>query len=284
VIRRVLCVVLLMMFGFCGPVLADRRPAGYIMAYELKGADAEKGTVVVRDGKELPPKLLMPLFDDDSVFIRDEASRITLSLAREGNLVVSGNIMRKEIAGEMPSGDDGFEIIEQIADILFDHGHDDDSSLSVLVAKGDHALKAPMAVHGRNFVLRNGLPLRVEWADGEGPFAVLIDQGDGGAAKTQADRSIDVPLATIGGSKFTVVVTDAAKRKLRIVFELRKAPPKAPDKVRARENRGEVEAVWLAAQQNGAWRFEALRQLRAMPQNDATSGLIAALQKGWIPK
>jgi hypothetical protein len=273
-----------MVTGLCGPALADRRPAGYIMAYELKGADAEKGTVVVRDGKELPPKLLMPLFDDDSVFIRDAASRITLSLAREGNLVVSGNVMRKEIAGEMPRGDDGFEIIEQIADILFGHGHDDDDSLSVLVAKGDNALKAPMAVHGRNFVLRSGSPLRVEWADGEAPFTVVIDQGQGGKAKTQADRVIDVPLAAISGSKFTVVVTDASKRKLRIVFELRMAPPKAPDKVRARENRGEVEAVWLAAQQNGAWRFEALRQLRAVPQNDATTALIAALEKGWIPK
>jgi hypothetical protein len=65
---------------------------------------------------------------------------------------------------------------------------------------------------------------------------------------------------------------------------LRKAPPKTPDKVKARENDGEVAAIWLAAQQNGAWRFEALRQLRAMPQNDATTGLIAALEKGWMPK
>ena len=79
----------------------DSRPAGYIMAYELKGVDAEKGTVVVRKGSELAPKLLMPLYDDDAVFIRDEASRITLSLAKDGNLVVSGKLMRKNIAGEM---------------------------------------------------------------------------------------------------------------------------------------------------------------------------------------
>jgi hypothetical protein len=281
--RLILCAILVMVSGLCKPVLAEPRPAGYIMAYELKGADAESGTVVVRDGKELPPKLLMPLYNNDSVFIRDEASRVTLSLAHEGNLVVSGNITRKEIAGEMPSGDDGFDIIAQIAGILFGHGQDDDS-LSVLVAKGDNALKAPLAVHGRNYILRSGSPLRVEWAGGEGPFAVLIDEGRGGTAKTQADRAIDVPLATISSSKFTVVVTDAQKRKLRIAFELRKARPKAPDNVTARENSGEVEAIWLAAQQNGAWRFEALRQLRALPRNDATAGLVAALEKGWIPK
>jgi hypothetical protein len=79
-------------------------------------------------------------------------------------------------------------------------------------------------------------------------------------------------------------VTDAKKRKLRIAFELRKAAPKAPGKVKARESTGEVEAVWLAAQQNGAWRVEAIRRLRAMPQTEATKGLIAALEKGWMPK
>ena len=68
-------------------------------------------------------------------------------------------------------------------------------------------------------------------------------------------------MARISGSKFAVIVTDAKKRKLRIAFDLRKAAPKAPDKVKARENHGEVEVVWLAAQQNGAWRFA----------NDATS-------------
>ncbi|WP_119268654.1 hypothetical protein [Taklimakanibacter deserti] len=276
------CAVLLLV-GLCVPAAAeDPRPAGYIMAYELKGADAEKGTVVVRDGKELAPKLLMPLYDDDSVFIRDEASRITLNLAQEGNLVVSGKLMRKEIAGEMPSGDDGFDIIGQIAEILF--SHDDDDSLSVLVAKGGGEMKAPLAMRGRNHVLRNSQPLRVTWTGGEGPFTVLIDEGKGGKAFAETERVIEIPMARIGGSKFAVIVTDARKRKLRIAFDLRKVAPKAPDKVKARENRGEVEAVWLAAQQNGAWRFEAVRQLRALPQDKVTADLIAALEKGWQPK
>jgi hypothetical protein len=283
VLKRLFCAVLLMMIGFCGEALAeDPRPAGYIMAYELKGSDAEKGTVVVRDGKELAPKLLMPLYDDDSVFIRDEASRITLSLAREGNLVVSGKVMRKEIAGEMPSGDDGFDIIGQIADILFGHGEDD--SLSVLVAKGGDELRAPLAVRGRNYILREGNPLRIAWTGGEGPFEVRIDQGQGGKSVAQANREIEIPLAEISASKFAVVVADASKRTLRIAFELREAPPKAPAKVKARENHGEVEAVWLAAQQKGAWRFEAVRRLRALPEDKAITGLIAALERGWMPK
>lgn len=282
-LKRLFCAVLLLVIGPLGEALAeDPRPAGYIMAYELKGSDAEKGTVVVRDGKELAPKLLMPLYDDDSVFIRDEASRITLSLAREGNLVVSGKVMRKEIAGEMPSGDDGFDIIRQIADILFGHGEDD--SLSVLVAKGGDELKAPMAVRGRNYVLRQGNPLRIAWTGGKGPFSVRIDQGQGGKSVAQANREIEIPLAEISASKFAVVVTDANKSKLRIAFELRKAPPKTPEKVKARENHGEVEAVWLAAQQKGAWRFEAVRRLRALSEDEAITGLIAALEKGWMPK
>ena len=273
----------LLMFGLCVSAAAeDPRPAGYVMAYELKGADATKGTVIVRDGKELAPMLLMPLYDDDSVFIRDEASRVTLSLAREGSFVVSGKLMRKEIAGEMPSGDDGFDIIGQIADILF--GHDEDDSLSVLVAKGGDEMKAPLAVSGRNHVLRNSRPLRVTWTGGEGPFMVLIDEGKGGKPVAETERAVEIPLERISGSKFRVIVTDAKKRRLRIAFDLRKAAPKAPDKVRARENRGEVEAIWLAAQQNGAWRFEAVRRLKELPKDKVTTDLIAALEKGWRPK
>ncbi|MGE0240476.1 MAG: hypothetical protein AB7F09_15990 [Parvibaculaceae bacterium] len=277
------CAILLVALGLASPALAEgARPAGYIMAYELKGADAAKGTVVVRDGKELAPKLLMPLYDDDSVFIRDEASRITLSLAQEGNLVVSGKLMRKEIAGEMPSGDDGFDIIEQIADILF--GHDGDDSLSVLVAKGGDEMKAPMAVRGRNHLVKDARPLRVSWTGGEGPFAVLVDDGQGGKPVSQSAREIEIPLAGISGSKFVVIVTDARKRKLRIAFDLRKAAPKAPPAVTARDTHGKLEAVWLAGQQEGTWRFEAVRRLRTLPQDKVTADLIAALEKGWLPK
>ena len=260
----------------------DIRPAGYIMAYELKGADAEKGTVVVRNGKELAPKLLMPLYDDDSVFIRDEASKITLSLAAEGNLQVSGKLMRKDIAGEMTSGDDGFSIIEQIVGILT--GKSGDDSFSVLVSKGGDELKAPMAVRGRNYILRDPQPLHIVWIGGEAPFSVRVDDGKGGKAISQTAREIEVPVAGIKGTRFSVTVTDARKRKLRIAFEVRKALPKAPDKVKARENHGEVGAVWLAGQQNGAWRFEAVRQLRALPQDKMTADLIAAIEKGWLPR
>ena len=282
-LKRFICAMLLTVLGLVASAQAEgSRPAGYIMAYELKGVDAEKGTVVVRDGKELAPKLLMPLYDDDSVFIRNETSRITLSLAREGNLVVSGKIMRKEIAGEMPSGDDGFDIIEQIADILFGDGEDD--SLSVLVAKGGDELKAPAAVRGRNLVLRNDKPLTIAWTGGEGPFSVRIDDKQAGKATTSTTREIEVDLAHISGNRFAVVVTDVKKRTLRIAFELRKALPKAPEKVQARESRGEVEAVWLAAQQKGAWRFEAIRQLRALPESETARGLVTALEKGWQPK
>ena len=95
---------------------------------------------------------------------------------------------------------------------------------------------------------------------------------------------IEVPIARISGSRFAVIVTDARKSKLRIAFELRKVAPEAPNEVKARDSRGELEAVWLAAQQNGAWRFEAVRRLRALPQDKLTADLIEALEKGWQPK
>lgn len=260
----------------------DIRPAGYIMAYELKGADAEKGTVVVRNGKELAPKLLMPLYDDDSVFIRDEASKITLSLAAEGNLQISGKLMRKDITGEMASGDDGFSIIEQIVGILT--GNSGDDTFSVLVSKGGDELRAPMAVRGRNYVVRNSEPLRISWTGGEAPFAVLVEEGQGGKAQSQTARETEIPLARISGNRFSVIVTDQRKRRLRIAFEVRKVLPKIPEKVKVQENLGEVGAVWLAGHGNGAWRFEAARLLRALPQDKTTADLIAALEKGWLPR
>ncbi len=275
---------LLALLGLFAPAALGEvaRPAGYIMAYELKGLDAEKGTVVVRNGAELAPKLLMPLYDDDAVFIRDGASRITLSLAKEGNLVVSGGLMRKDIAGEMGSGDDGFSIIGQIADIL--GGEGDDDSFSVLVSKGGDEPKVPAAVHGRNYVLREGGPLHLDWTGGKAPFQVTIDQGQGGEALQQVAREIDIPLGAIAGSKFAVIVTDAAKKKLRIAFELRKAAPEVPEQVKARDRSGEIAAIWLAGRDNGAWRIEALRRLQSLPQDKTTAQLIAALEKGWLPK
>lgn len=277
---------LLIMLGLLGTVAPtqaqDVRPAGYIMAYELKGTDAEKGTVVVRKGAELQPKLLMPIYDGDSVFIRDETSKITLSLAREGNLVVSGKLMRKDIAGEMASGDDSFTIIEQIVAILAGRG--DDDSFSVLVSKsaatGDE-IKVPLVVRGSNYILGGGEPIHLTWSGGEGPFSVQVATGK---AVTHEARELTINVKALVGPKFTVKITDARKRVVRIVFVVKRALPKVPAKVKARDTNGVIAAVWLAGRDNGAWRFEAVRQLRALPRNETTVGLIAALEKGWLPR
>ncbi len=274
--------IALSVLGAAAPMWAqDVRPAGYIMAYELKGADAEKGTVVVRKGTELQPKLLMPIYDGDSVFIRDETSKITLSLAREGNLVVSGKLMRKDIAGEMASGDDSFTIIEQIVAILAGRG--DDDSFSVLVSKGTEtgeAIKVPLVVRGRNYILRDGGPVRLTWSGGEGPFSVMVGNGK---TVIQDAREIVISADAMAVRKFSVTILDIKKRKLRIAFEAKKTLPSVPAKIKARDTNGEIAAVWLASRADGAWRFEAVRQLRALPQNETTAGLIAALEKGWLP-
>lgn len=274
---------LVIMLGFLASAAQaqDVRPAGYIMAYELKGADAEKGTVVVRKGAELQPKLLMPVYEGDSVFIRDETSRITLSLAREGNLIVSGKLMRKDIAGEMASGDDSFTIIEQIVAILTGRG--DDDSFSVLVSKGvvnGEPVKVPFVVTGRNYLLRGDKPVRLVWTGGEGPFTVKVGNRK---AVTQEAREIMIGAEAMASDKFSVTITDARKNGLRVAFRVRTALPKVPEKIKARDTGGEIAAVWLAGHDNGAWRFEAVRQLRALPQSETVSGLIAALEKGWLP-
>lgn len=282
---RILAFLLIGLGLLAGGVQAhaqDARPAGYIMAYELKGADAERGTVVVRKGDELQPKLLMPIYDGDSVFIRDETSKITLSLAREGNFVVSGKLMRKDIAGEMASGDDSFTIIEQIVAILAGRG--DDDSFSVLVSKsaatGDE-IKVPLVVRGSNYILGGGEPIHLTWSGGEGPFSVQVAAGK---PVPHEARELTINVKALVGTKFTVKITDARKRVVRIVFVVKEALPKVPAKIKARDVNGEITAVWLAGRANGAWRFEAVRQLRALPPSETVAGLIAALEKGWLPR
>ena len=65
--------------------------------------------------------------------------------------------MRKDVTGEMASGDDSFSIIEQIVSILI--GDSEDDSFSVLVSKGGDAIKVPLAVRGRNYIIRSAEPM-----------------------------------------------------------------------------------------------------------------------------
>ena len=49
------------------PAAAQKAPAGYVVSVALAGVDK---TAIVRGGSELVPKLMMPLYDGDVVFLR----------------------------------------------------------------------------------------------------------------------------------------------------------------------------------------------------------------------
>ena len=73
-----------LLLGFTLFAEAAPQPAGYVIAFELQGEDLAKGTAVVRAGKELAPRIYMPLFDGDAVFVRDAASRVIVDVADGG--------------------------------------------------------------------------------------------------------------------------------------------------------------------------------------------------------
>ena len=62
---------------------AGQTPAGYLVAIALKGQDRSQKTAIVRQGKELEPRLMMPVFQGDDIFLRGTAP-YAVSLGAEG--------------------------------------------------------------------------------------------------------------------------------------------------------------------------------------------------------
>src|SRR6476660_2135683 len=113
-----LVVALILALLSAGAVRAEEpAAAGFIISYELKGADLEKGTSVIRNGAELPPKVWMPLQAGDIVFTRDAASTVTIDMAEGGRVEVKGAKQRFTVS-QHGSGDDSWGILTQIAELF----------------------------------------------------------------------------------------------------------------------------------------------------------------------
>jgi hypothetical protein len=281
-----LVVALILALLTAGAVRAEEPAAGFIISYELKGADLEKGTSVIRNGAELPPKVWMPLQAGDIVFTRDAASTVTIDMAEGGRVEVKGAKQRFTISGS-GSGDDSWGILTQIAE-LFGSEEGEDAPTN-LIAKGDGSLDAPMAVRGQNFILRDERPLWIAWRGGKAPYAITIDaDGARRSLGRTTETQVENALPKTGKNRFVFIVEDSLGKRVQIVFRFRKSAPRAPaELIEQAERHGASEAVlagWLAAQDDGAWRFEVARILRAMPRGDKTAAnLLAALANGWRP-
>ena len=274
-----LLAVLFWMLPHLPAVAAEGAPAGYVVDVALAGEDAERKTAIVRGGQELVPKLMMPVFEGDAVFLRSPESRIRLELG-DGEVVdVGGDLVRYDVKGEIDTGDDTWSILTAIGGIL--GGNGDVSVPDNMVSRGDDgALAAPIARRGGSHVLRGTPQVWLGWTGGEAPFRVSLGK-DGGPIEV-SERSVSLPLDG-QQDRITVVIRDARDHRVDVRLRMVDALPALPADLAARpDSTGKRLAVaaWLSGLDDGAWSIAAAQTLAAGMQ-PADQALLDQLRKGW---
>ncbi len=265
------------------PATAQQAPAGYVVSVALAAGDK---TAIVRSGRELAPKLMMPLYDGDVVFLRDQASRVTVEVGDGDRVEIGGGHSRYEIKGEIATGDDAWAIISAITEIL--GGEDTEQVPENMVAKGvGGALKLPMAVPGPNFLMRGERKLWLAWTGGKAPFKVIVEV-DGRARVFDAIRerefTVDVPAGD--HKRFEIIIKDTANGLSRTTFRFRDRIPDPPETLTGAAP-GETtsalaHAAFLTTIHEGDWTVEAAQLLhRRAREDEAAAALLDKIVRGW---
>lgn len=260
----------------------DGAPAGYVMDMALSGKDASIRKGVARKGEELEVKLLMPLYDGDTVFVRDAASRIELDMGTGDTVEVGGARLRYAVKGEIDTGDSTWSLISAIGDAL--GGSGDAGVPDNMVSKGTGELSVPIAVHEANYVVPGARALWIGWAGGIAPFSIAVSGQD--VPYKAADRAVELPMPAPANGRFAVEVTDASGHRVSLRFRLKDKLPEAPADISRRKDgpaKALAMAAWLSKQDGGAWRVAAA-QLLDGGKGSAAGLLREALQLGWSPE
>lgn len=260
-------------------VAADGAPAGYVVDVALAGEDAERKTAIARGGQELPPKLMMPVFEGDAVFLRSPESRIRLELG-DGEVVdIGGDLLRYDVKGEIDTGDDTWSILTAIGGIL--GGTGDVSAPDNMVSRGDDgALAAPMARRGGSYVLKGTSQVWLGWTGGEAPFRVSL--GKDGVPSEVKERSISLPLDG-QQDRINLVIRDARDHRVDVWLRRTDTLPALPADLAARPDsigKRLAIAAWLTSVDDGSWSIAAAQDLAAGMQ-PAERALLDQLRQGW---
>jgi hypothetical protein len=275
-------------FLFPSLAWAGQAPAGYVVAVSLAGDDAAAKTAVVRMGKEIPAKLMMPVYSGDVVFLRDPLSRVSLELGGGETVDVGGNLARYNVSGEIPTGDDAWSVLTAIGEVL---SGDTEEIPENMASKGDEkSLTVPLAVHGPNFIAKGERKLWIAWRGGAGPFTVTAKTAamDTSVPKTNA-HDIEIPVPAGAGERLVVTIRDSGGQAATLRFRLQEAAPELPESL-GKASPGHsanalLTAAWLASLDNGSWAVEAAQILHAQADKDqAAAALLARMVKGWKPE
>ncbi|MBC8038841.1 MAG: hypothetical protein H7X89_16680 [Rhizobiales bacterium] len=277
--------IVLSLFLLSSFVRAEPAPAGYVVSVFLTGEDTIEKTAVVREGKELPPKLMMPLYSGDVVFVRDPASRVSLELGGGQTVDVGSTLQRYDVSGEIPTGDDAWSLFAAIGGVLAGGSEEVPENMA---SKGD-SLTVPLAVHGPNLIVKTERKLWLAWQGGTGPFTVSAKLGAEEIAIAPTEkREIDVPLEAGAGDRLAITIRDSRQQIATVRFRLRDAAPALPDSLQKASPGPSAEtlvtAAWLASVDKGAWAVEAAQILHAQAGKDqAAAALLARMVEGWKP-
>ncbi len=273
-------VSLLIILGLTAGVAraAGSTPAGYIVEILLIGEDKDRGTAVVRNKADLQPKLMMPLFAGDAVYVKDAKSHILIETGGGETITVGASSMRVEISGEIDTGGGTWNILAAIGGIF---AGDDGQAPENMVAKGG-GLKMPMARRNGNLLLAGRRKLWLGWLGGTAPFTVaLMDQG----VETQLASGItatatDLVLPEKMPDRFGLVLRDAAQQQVRLRFRFAGRLPRFEEELLPSVTSRLAQAAFLTGQADGAWTVEAAQVLRE-GGGPAADALLAHVQSGW---
>lgn len=281
-----LCLALcLLVVLFVSAGSADQAPAGYVVAISLAGDDLAAKTAVVREGKELPPKLMMPVYSGDVVFVRDPASRVSLEIGGGQTVEIGGTLARYNVSGEIPTGDDAWSVLTAIGGVL---AGEEDTIPENMVSKGG-SLTVPLAARGPNLITKAERKLWLAWQGGTAPFTVTLKTGAKEFSIPATDtREAEIPIPADVGERLAVMIRDSTQQIATIRFRLRDEIPALPNGLKKASPGPSAETVvnaaWLASFENGAWAVQAAQMLHAQAgENQAAAALLARMVKGWKP-
>lgn len=146
------------------------------------------------------------------------------------------------------------------------------------------APQLPAVPEGGAKLAAGTLDLRLAWQGGCAPYAVQLRRA-GSVVAQRADlteRAVHLSRVTLVPGRYELTVADKSGQVSTFAIEaLTEAPPYPQD---IRDETGDLAtvsgAVWLAQQDEGRWRLEAVRRLEPLVQQG--DPLAASLQQGWL--
>ena len=269
------------------PAFAEKALAGYILSIDLQGADKTEKTAILREGEEpLVPKLMMPLYEDDVVFLRDPGSRIEIEGSDGTPKSISGKNARYKLSGEVATGDDAWSLFTAVAGVI--GGEEEQAIPDNMASRGDeNKLEIPMAVRGPNFITTDTRNLWLAWSGGKGPYKVIVDVD--GRAKTHDKiriQEFEFETPPPETKRFTVTIKDSEGRIATVVLRYRNGLPVPNEGFKGKLPEGDVKdlvyAAWMTGLHEGDWSIGAAQILRSLPaDNTEAKLLLAKIVAGW---